>query len=57
MPVTPVFIPLIYSVTYTEFDAHERPSDGTERTNYDLFLANLCNLLGVPCTDTTTAQP
>ena len=57
VPVTPVLIPLIYSVTHAEFDARERPSDRTERTNYDLFLTNLCDLLGIPRPDATTTRP
>ena len=55
VPVTPVLIPLIYSVTYAKFEARERPSDGTEYTNYSLFLTNLCDLLDVPRPDAATA--
>ena len=48
---------LTSSVTPTEFIARWSNSGGAERTNYGLFLNDLCDLLGVPRPDATTDNP
>jgi hypothetical protein len=51
--------PTLFSicVTYPEFEARWRPAGGAERANYSLFLAELCDLIGVPHPDATTHNP
>lgn len=42
---------------YIQFAARWQASGGAERANYSLFLAELCDLLGVPRPDVTTDDP
>lgn len=44
-------------MTYSDFEARWKVAGGAERTNYGLFLTELCDLLGVPYPDATTHNP